>query len=172
VSTELGSYIDESTNAGLQRLLPGAILEPIVVEGASESGVYVNLPASPGADYSFKVWLKPEMQIHAEPDVADQRSLDFWYMPFEDAEYRDFTKRDKAFLDALSKIVSHATRIVQRVGLFSHAFRCEYKRKDGWRKVYSMAYSRFGNFTVPRITGRRHIYYCRALSPGLGRVTP
>ncbi len=89
-------------------------------------------------------------------------------MPFEDAGVKSSSERDVALLATLKMIVPHETRIVQNVGFLFHSFRCEFKTNDAWSKVYSMEYFRFGNFRIPRVAGRKHIYHSSPIAASFG----
>ena len=166
MNAALARFIEEPIIIGLYRLLPGLLLEPVVER--DPSGVYLNLPVPPGADYAFKLWLQPEWQIHAELITVDQRKPAFWYVPFEDAAFKSSSERDEALLATLKMIVPHETRIVQNVGFLFHSFRCEYEMNDAWSTVYSNGYFRLGNFRIPSIAGRRHIYHSPPITTSFG----
>jgi hypothetical protein len=163
-------HVDDVTIAALQTLLPEVAFQQISspIPRSSESAVFISLPASSGADYSFKLWLLPEKQIQAVLLADDSSEISFWYRPFEDADFNNSVDlRNKAFLETVELLISHETRIVQKVGLLFDSFRCEYKTAGGWHTVDSMGYFRMGNFNTPRIKGRRHIYYSAALALGM-----
>jgi hypothetical protein len=174
---DLSAYVDEPTITALQRLLPGVAFEPILtplrwrlgLSAKSDFSVHVNLPAAPGAEYSFELYFRPEKQIHAKLINAD--SLYFWYMPFEEAAFNNsLEKLDGAFIETVDLLISHETRIVQKRGLFLDSFCCDHKGSSGWRRVYWMAGLRMGGFgfKVPRIAGRERIYRSPALASGDG----
>jgi hypothetical protein len=172
---DLSSYVDELTFTELQRLLPGVAFEPIitplrwrslsVVPHESDFSVYQQLPPAPGAEYSFELCFRPERQIHATLIDADPSRPYFWYMPFEDAAFgNSVVKLDKAFLETVELLISNETRIVQKCGLLSHSFRCDYKAGSGWKRVCGVSCLRTG-FKPPRIAGRLRVYYSPALAP-------
>jgi hypothetical protein len=174
---DLSNYVDGSTTAALQRLLPGVVLEPVltplrwrsgltVVPHESGFSVQINIPAAPGADYSFWLLFQPERQIGAALIGADPARPYFWYMPFEDAAYNNSVEKlDGAFFETLELLISHETRIVQKRGLFFDSFRCEYKCSSGWQRVNGMAGLRMGGFKASRIAGRKRTYRSPALAP-------
>jgi hypothetical protein len=164
----LSQYVDEPTLAALDRLLPGAVLEPIVksVRLSKSLAVSVELPAAPEADYRFVLFFQPERQIHARLLQSDLKHYYFWYRPFEDAEFgNSVEKLDNAFNETIQKLVCHDTRVTQKRGLLSHSFRCEYKSLHGWERVSGNSTLRIGGFTVPPIAGRQQVYRSAALAP-------
>jgi hypothetical protein len=166
---ELKSFVDRPIIAELQLMLPGVEMEPIVspLPGSSELSVRIDLPASLGAEFSYKLGLQPERQIHAAVVGANGVQQYFWYMPFEDAGFKGSSEKlDKAFLETLKLLVSHETRIVQETGLLFHSFRCEYNANGRWNRVYSVSCLRFGCFKTPLIAGRKHAYHSPALASG------
>jgi hypothetical protein len=168
---ELSRYVDELTIEALHRLLPNVEFELIFtpVSGLSEPAVSIKLPVPPGAEYSFSLWFRPEKQIHANLVDADPARPYFWYMPFEDAAFKNSVEQlDKAFVKKLELLVSHETRIVQKRGLLLHSFRCDYKASSGWNRVYRMAAMRLGHVKPPEIAGSQRIYHSPALAPRNG----
>jgi hypothetical protein len=181
LSMDLGTYVDEPTITALQRLLPGVAFKPILTPLRWRSGlslipdedfiVHVNLPAAPGAEYSFELYVRPEKQIHAKLINADLWGLYFWSMRFEEAAFNNsLEKLDAAFIETLELLISRETRIVQRRSFFRDSFRCEYKGASGWQRLYEACGLRMGGFgfKVPRIAGRERIYRSPALAPGDG----
>jgi len=166
---ELIEYVDEATFATLRRLLPDAPLQPLLtpVSGSRESSVSTDLPLPVGADYRFNLYLRPERQIHARLLNADPNAY-FWYMPFEDAAFKYSVEAlDAAFLQTIEHLVQHETRIIQRRGLLSHSFKCEYKSGHEWKGVYSHSGLRFGGFHAPQILTRTRVYISAAIVPRL-----
>jgi len=158
---ELGRYLDERTLAALHRLLPNFAFEPVLapVSGLSEPSVTIQLPVPAGAEYSFSLTVQPEKQIHARLVNTEPETEYFWYMPFEDAEFKNSIELDRAFVETLDVIVSNETRIVQKHGLLMESFRCEYNTGSGWNRIYGMSALRPGGFKPPRITGAKRVYH-------------
>jgi hypothetical protein len=167
---KLADHVDEPTVLALQRLLPGVVLEPIITPVPTRSGtlnapvsVSVKLPPAPAADYQFELTFEPERQIHAQLLDASNQRIAFWYMPFEDAAFGDSPARlDEAFIQTLERLLSHETRIVQRRGLLTHSFTCEYRAIDEWKRISGISYLRW--FAAPRIKGRQHVYHSPSLT--------
>ncbi len=158
---ELLNYIDATTVEGLKRLLPSVKFEPIItpMQGSPDSSVSIELPVPPRADYGFVVYLKPERQISAQL-VGQLSDLYFWYMPFEDSAFGySVEKLDGAFFDALQKLISYQTRIIQVRGMVWHSFECDYNLTGTWNKICRFSALRVGGFKVPAISARKHIYH-------------
>jgi hypothetical protein len=172
---ELSEYIDEQTIAALQRLLPGMAFEPIVVPlpdcssvapRSADFAVSIDLPAPSGADYSFELYFRPERQIHAKLISGAPSRPYFWYMPFEDAAFNNSVEKlDKAFIETVELLISHETRIMQKRGLLSHSFQCDYKAGSGWKRVFGVSCLRTG-FKPPEIAGGMYVYRSPALRNG------
>lgn len=147
--------------------LPQVVLEE---DTKQEPGVYgpsyhINLPSPEGADYRFILWLgSGEKQISASL-LTSEENLYFWYRPFEGAEFRSPEKLNKAFIEVVEVILKHNTRIVQKRGLFSNHFRCEYESASGWSRVYGHSALRW--IRAPKIAGRRHVYQSPRLVPDI-----
>jgi hypothetical protein len=159
--------IDEQTLTFLRRWLPDADFAPQLntLNGSSRPAVYVDLPPQTGADYFFRLYFDPERQIHARLLNTDAKHY-FWYMPFEDAAFGNSAEKlDKEFLRTIELLLSHETRIIQRLGLITHSFRCEYKSANGWSKVCAHSALRLGRFHVPEIRERERIYSSPAVVP-------
>jgi hypothetical protein len=153
----------------LQRMLTGISLETKYssLQSSPEPSVYIDLPDARNSDYSFTIWLEPEMQIHARLSKDDFNNCGFWYRAFEAAEFRNPDDLGNAFMEMLKLLLSHETRIIQKHGLLFENFRCEYLSATGWKRVDANGYFRLGGFIVPVIEGRRRIYSCPALLPHL-----
>jgi hypothetical protein len=168
---ELSDCIDERTSQELTRLLPGVVFKPIVVPlpgvtsavpRASECAVSIDLPAAQGAEYSFWILFEPERQIGATLVGGGDARLSFWYRPFEDAEFRfDTEKRDDAFFKTLESLISHETRIVQRRGLISNSFQCDFNDNGEWKRVFGVSSLRW--IATPPIGSRERVYSSPAL---------
>lgn len=165
---DLGRYVDEPTVAALHRLLPRLVFEPILTPMPSSSvtidppmAVGVDLFPAPDADYSFHLTFQPEKQIHARLIGADSKQY-FWYMPFEEAAFSYSLERlDNAFIETIEAIVLHETRIIQKRGLLTHSFRCDYNTVTDWKRVYGLSCMRW--FAVPKIEGNQRTYVSGAL---------
>ena len=163
---ELIEFVDEPTIAAMNRLLPNIEFEPILepVSGSRHPSVSVELPAPTGAEYLFKVYFRPERQIHARLVHVENSRYYFWYRPFEDAEFKNSTERlNGAFLNTLEQLVCSETRIMQKRGLLTHSFQCDYKSPTGWNRVYGHSALRLGGFNPPPIAGNQHVYHSPAL---------
>jgi hypothetical protein len=139
IAMELSRFVDEPTLAAMNRLLPNVEFEPMLepLHGSKEPCVSVNLRPPTGADYLFKVYFQPELQIHARLVHVENSRYYFWYRPFEDADFKNSTQRlNKAFVDTLEQLVCNETRIIQKRGLLTHSFLCDYKSPTGWKRVY------------------------------------
>lgn len=163
----LSELVDERMVAALNRTLPGVTFEPMVeTHSRYDRSVRVELPAPPDSEYQFILTLQPERQIHARllRHLDTEQYNYFWYRPFEDAEFRNsMEKLDAAFIETIEKLVRHETRIIQKRGLLSHHFRCEYKPPSGWKSVSSNSTLRFGGFRVPLIADKQRVYHSPTL---------
>jgi hypothetical protein len=162
---ELSQYVDEPTLAALQRLLPDAPFQPILMplSGSADRSVSVKLPVPADAEYGFTLYFQPERQIAATLLVADAADY-FWYMPFEDAAFHNSVQElDAAFIKTVEHLVCHETRIIQKRGLLNHSFRCDYKSASGWKRVYWHSALRLGRFHPPLIAGRKRVYMSPAI---------
>jgi hypothetical protein len=165
LAMELSQYVDEPMLAALRRLLPNATLQPVLrpLSWSAYPSVSVALPVPAGAEYGFKLYFQPERQISARLLVADGTYY-FWYMPFEDAAFRNSVEElDAAFVQTIEHLVWHETRIVQKRGLINHSFRCDYKSASGWKRVFSHSALRLGGFHPPLIAGRERVYTSPAI---------
>jgi hypothetical protein len=164
---DLSKYIDEPMLMSLRRLLPNAAFQPILTPSSMsvEPSVSVELPVPADAEYGFRLYFQPERQIGARLLAADGTDY-FWYMPFEDAAFRNSVEDlDAAFARTVERLIRNETRIVQKRGLIADSFRCDYKAASGWKRVYSHSASRFGGFHPPLIAGRERIYTSPAIAP-------
>jgi hypothetical protein len=149
---------DDPIVAFAKQLLPSVVVEPDEKPQPGIVGLsyHILLPVPAGADYGFILWLGAgEKQISARLLTADERSY-FWYMPFEEPDYRSADQLTEAFLSTTEKIIRHNTRIEQKRGLLFTHFKCEFESPMGWRKVYGHSGLRW--IGGPRIKGNTHIY--------------
>ena len=162
---DLNPFVDKPMLAALKRLLPDVIFAPIFapVSGSKTPSVSIELPAAVGAEYLFKLYFQPERQISARLLRLNTQYY-FWYRPFDDAEFGNSADRlDKAFIETVEELVTSETRIIQKRGLLTHSFMCDYKSPSAWKRVYSHSALRLGGFEPPPIAGRQHIYHSPAL---------
>jgi hypothetical protein len=159
-------YVDEATCVLLNRLLPDFAIElkqHIVESTGQAGGLYLDLPAAPSADYHFRLWVSPEIQISAVL-LSDGTSNYFWYMPFESAAYGNLASElQKALDQTLESLISHETRITQKRGLLFHTFKCEFKSPRGWKRVYGHSALRYTNFQPPQTAERKRVYRSPAI---------
>jgi hypothetical protein len=163
LAMEPSKYIDEPMLVALRRLLPNAAFDPKLtpLSISAEPSVSIELPVPATAEYAFRLYFQPERQIHARLLVSDGTDY-FWYMPFEDVAFRD---SDAAFVQTVERLVRYETRIVQKRGLITDSFRCDFKAASGWKKVYAHSASRLGGFHPPLIAGRERVYASPAIAP-------
>lgn len=150
--------MDSRVAGFLSRLFPG--FEERLITESSFDGLPVislDLPPASRADYQFRFYFEPEMQIHARL-LGMGREHYFWYMVFEEAAFGgDLEKLCIAFVGAVENVIFHPTRIIQKRGLLSHSFKLEYQRDEQWQGVDRISCSRW--FKVPPIRGQRHVYF-------------
>jgi hypothetical protein len=101
-----------------------------------ESFCAIHLPAAPGADYRFILYVHDdgEPQVGATLIDGDPEAY-FWHWPFEDPDYSSHSEREQAFLTAVQELVTSPTRIRQKRGLLNTTFRCEVHRASGWSRA-------------------------------------
>lgn len=158
MGTELNAHLSDAIVDFVKGLLPSVVVEADAKQepGVSGQSYHIELPPPVGADYCFTLWLgSGEKQISARLLNAE-KSLYFWYRPFEDAEFRSAERLDKEFLETVEVIIRHNTRIEQKRGLFFNHFKCEYESASGWKRVYGHSALRW--IRAPRVTGRLRIY--------------
>lgn len=63
----------------------------------------------------------------------------FWYMPFEEAGYRN------------------SVPIVQKHRFVWESFRCDWNSGSNWNRIYGLSYLRW--FEYPQIRTKEHTYY-------------
>lgn len=166
LTMDLYQYVDEATVAALQRLLPNVIFNPIVkpIASSKASSVSIELPAASGGEYLFVLFFSPQRQIHARLLPANTRQYYFWYRPFEDAEFgNSIEKLDCAFMETVEQLISNETRIIQKRGLLTNSFKCDYRSLSGWKTVSGQSALRIRGFVVPPIDGKQRIYHSPAL---------
>jgi len=73
---------------------------------------------------------------------------------------------DAAFCEALEKLLTYETRIIQKNGWLNWHFKCEYKANDGWRRIGRYSALKLGGFKAPKIESRTRIYRSSALVRG------
>jgi hypothetical protein len=161
MSTRTGT---DKTIELLHGLLPGFVVQPVSERIERVDSTRIDLPPAPGADYFFRLWIEPEMQIGAELTAPDSDVNYFWYRPFESAEFRDsMAALDAAFCEALEKLLTHETRITQKDGWLNQYFKCEYKTAERWKRVYGNSALKLGGWKFPQIDGKVRVYYSPAL---------
>jgi hypothetical protein len=154
-------YIHETTCILLNRLLPDLAIEPkqhILESSGQAVGLYLDLPTPVGADYHFRLWVSPEIQISArliDPGTSNY----FWFMPFPKKAFWKTPDELQRILDnTLEALISHETRIVQTRGLIFHTFNCDCKSATGWKQIYGHATLRSTEFRLPPTAERKRIY--------------
>ena len=151
----------------LARLLPDFVVQPVTLRVQGIDSRKIDLPSAAGADYFFRLWIEPEMQINAELTAPGSDVNYFWYRPFESAEFHDSLEAlDAAFCAMLKKVLTHETRIIQESGWLNWHFKCEYKTADSWKRVYGYSALKLGGWKTPRIDGKTRIYHSAALVRG------
>lgn len=131
-----------------------------------ESYWVVIFPASADADYGFRacIYEDGEASISAVRVGADDGEY-FWSVVFESADFDSTKDIGRHFIDTVSRLLNHDTRIIQSVGLINVGFDCAYYDKEGWHSVGGCAALRFSNFVFPKITGKEKEYRAGALRP-------
>jgi hypothetical protein len=167
--------IGDKTTLLLRDLLPdfNPTIEAVnPLRNSKERIAKLNLPAAPGAEYSFTLWFDEngEREISAKL-ILDQNDFDyFWYRPFELAEFKNnLGKLEATFCNELEILLTHETRIIQRKGWLSWGFCCEYQEGEMWKRVYSHLALRW--FKPPQITGKSRVYCSAPVSKALMRST-
>jgi hypothetical protein len=151
----------------LRRLLPDFAPQPITQQIQQIDSTRIDLPPASGADYFFRLYSAPEMQIHAELATPVSDGNYFWYRPFESAAFGDSVEAlDAAFNEMLEKLLTHETRIIQKSGWLNWHFKCEYAASDGWKRIYGHSALKLGGFKAPKIDGNTRIYRSSALVHG------
>jgi hypothetical protein len=133
--------------------------KPYVVSSSGQAvGLYLDLPTPPGADYYFRLWVSPEIQISARL-VDPGASNYFWFMPFQKKAFWKTAEESQNVVDqTLETLISHETRIVQKRGLLFHTFNCDYKSPTGWKQLYSHVTLRSTEFRLPQTAERKRVY--------------
>jgi hypothetical protein len=155
----------EKTLDLLDRLLPAFAAQPVTQRTQKIDSTRIDLPRAPGADYFFRLYTEPEMQIHAALTAPSSDVNYFWYRPFESAEFHDSAEAlEAAFCETLEKLLTHESRIIQKNGWLNWHFKCDYKSADGWKRVYRHSALKLGHWKVPHIDGRVRTYRASALA--------
>ena len=120
-----------------------------------------SLPADNESEYSFVLTeFVGERQITAKR-VQSPPGEYFWYHQFESADYKDDVSRlTDAFNKKLAIILSHDTRVRQRVGIVWASFRCEYLDAGRWRNLgFSSTCLRWTGLKPPSGSLYKAVYY-------------
>jgi hypothetical protein len=149
----------------LNRLLPNVKVQPNTDKADGISSTTIELPAAPGSDYYFRLWMEPEIQISALLIARSPDQKYFWYRPFESSEFRNsMVALEAAFCETVEKLLTHETRIIQKNGWLNWHFKCEYRdSSDRWNRIYGHSAFKLGGFKVPKISGRTRTYRSAAL---------
>lgn len=103
----------------LRAELPRAAVQ-IVASGRDR---FLDLPASPSAEYSFRLWFYEDdstggsREISARLPGHAQAETCFWYWPFDGAQFNTAAALSDAFDRSLLTLIRRPTRIVQKRGL-------------------------------------------------------
>jgi hypothetical protein len=155
----------------LKRLIPDFVAQPVTERTLGMSSTKIDLPRAAEADYFFRLYTAPEMQIHAELTAPRSNVNYFWYRPFESAEFRDSTEALEAvFCETLEKLLTHESRIIQKNGWLNWHFKCDYRSADGWKRIYRHSALKLGGWKVPQIDGRVRTWRSSALAPEVCKV--
>jgi hypothetical protein len=150
----------------LNRLLPDFVVQPVAEGDGQSRSSRIDLPMAVGAEYVFELWIRPEKQIGARLIEGGEDCNYFWYLPFEESDYRDSIEMlDQYFCDTVEKLLTHDTRIVYQSGWLSWQFRCDYESQGRWKRISYNSTLKVAGWKVPKLTGKRRIY----LSPALVR---
>ena len=131
---------------------------------ASGRDHFLDLPAAPSAEYSFRLWFYERDAAGSSREISAQlvgqlnTDVYFWYWSFERAEFRTDEALFEAFDHSLLTLIRQPTRIVQKRGLLNWTFRLEARLPElGWTPQYQHAVLRLG-VRAPSIDGRERIY--------------
>jgi hypothetical protein len=111
-------------------------------------------------EYLFYLWLWPQISLVIGARLRGKPDHYFWY------ESTDRTTRDdiewekqvhEFIVDTIDKLVNYRTRIVQREGVFSSSFTCEYF--DGsWKVISKSSALKLFGLDIPKVQGREKVY--------------
>jgi hypothetical protein len=131
---------------------------------ASGHDRFLDLPASPSAEYSFRLWFYEDDATGGSREISArlvghaQAETSFWYWPFESAQFNTAEALSDAFDKSLLTLIRRPTRIVQKRGLLNWTFRLDAQLPElGWKQQYRHAVFRLGG-RAPSIDGRERIY--------------
>lgn len=128
-----------------------------------ESDIELLFPTAAGSDYQFAASITNDLidlQVAAkllDPVLASSTDY-FWYSPNERYGFASFEEHFDCFMEELLAVISHPTRIVQRKGIVSWNFCCEYLEGGVWKQIHGATAVRFRAFKVPPVTGKQRLF--------------
>lgn len=125
MGAEPNSHLSDPVVDFVRSLLPSVVVEADTEQerGVQGQSYHIELPPPAGADYRFVLWLgSGEKQISARLPASEE-AANFWYRPFEEAEFGSAEQLTKAFIEVVELIMRHNTRIEQKRGLLFNHFK-------------------------------------------------
>jgi hypothetical protein len=126
----------------------------------SSGELELEFSADQAKEYLFYLWLWPQISLVIGARLVGKPDHYFWY-DSTDRTTRDEIEWEKQvhefIVDTIDKLVNYRTRIIQRDGVFSSSFTCEYF--DGnWKVMSKNSALKFIGLNTPKIQGRNKVY--------------
>jgi hypothetical protein len=153
----LGAIDTSSIMENVTKLFPGTYFRP---RQYSSGELELEFSTGQTEEYLFYLWLWPQISLIIGARLRSNPDCYFWYES-TDRITRDDTDWEKqvkeSIVDTIEKLVKYPTRIIQRDGLFSSSFVCEYF--DGsWKTMSKTSAIKLFGLCIPKIQGRVKVY--------------